>query len=237
MAGRVMVNGQVVQRLGVKVKPQDKIQVDGKTIHKEPLSYVILNKPQGYITTASDPRGRPTVLELVPSSVRLFPVGRLDYDTEGLLLLTNDGELANILTHPRYGVEKTYKATVRGIPDAQDLNRLACGIKLEDGPTQPAKVRLVGKQGDNAIIELTICEGRKRQVRRMCQAIGHSVLGLVRIRFGPLRLGSLPSGSTRELTEHEKKLLALLKQKRKKGELGGHTKGGGGKNDHDQKRR
>lgn len=239
LAGRVMVNGKIIRTLGVKVEPADKIQVDGKTISKEPLAYLLLNKPPGYVTTAKDPQGRPTVLDLIISPFRLFPVGRLDYDTRGLLLLTNDGELANILTHPRHGVEKTYRAKVHGLPTTGELDKLKRGIRLSDGPTKPAKVRMVGRQKENAILELTIGEGRKRQVRRMCQAIGHGVIELTRISFGPLHLGSLPLGATRELTEQEKNALDLLRQrKRKKEALGGHTKdGGGGKNDHDQKRR
>lgn len=237
LAGRVQVEGEVVLQLGTKVDPASEIRVDGVLVKSDPLAYVILNKPPGYVTTAHDPEGRPTVLELVDTPLRLFPVGRLDYDTAGLLLLTNDGELTNILTHPRYGVEKTYQAKVRGVPTSEELARLQRGIILADGPTQPAKVKLISTDGEQATLELTIAEGRKRQVRRMCEQIGHTVVELVRTSFGPLSLGSLPLGSVRQLNSREKRALEQLRSsKRKKEDLGGHTKGGGGgKNDHDQK--
>ena len=239
LAGRVQVNGKTVKELGVRVASTDKITVDGEVIGKQPLTYLILNKPPGYVTTASDPQGRPTVLDLVPDTVRLFPVGRLDYDTSGLLLLTNAGELANILTHPRFEVKKTYLATVQGLPAENALDKLRRGIRLADGPTRPAEVRVVQRKREKTVLELVIAEGRKRQVRRMCEAIGHKVLELVRTGFGPLRLGNLPLGSTRPLTRGEKEALEKIRQRgRKKQQVEGHTRSrGGGKNDHGQKRR
>jgi pseudouridine synthase len=239
LAGRVQVDGKIVKELGVRVSANSQIEVDGKGLSDEPLTYLLLHKPPGYVTTVHDPQGRPTVLELVRSPFRLYPVGRLDYDSEGLLLLTNDGELANMLTHPRFGIEKTYRATVQGIPSAASIERLARGVRLEDGLTQPADVRLVAERGEHAVLELTIHEGRKRQVRRMCQAVGHKVIKLVRIRFGPLVLGALPPGATRSLFSQEKKSLEKLREVgRKKRQSKGHTTdGGGGRNDYGQKRR
>ena len=198
LAGRVKVEGKVVRELGTKVDPGAQIQVDGKPVRKDPLTYLVLNKPAGVVTTAHDPQGRPTVLDFVDQTIRLYPVGRLDFETEGLLLLTNDGELANILTHPRYGVEKTYQAIVSGLPTSEKLRQLQEGIMLQDGPTIPAEVRLIEQVGEQATLELTLTEGRKRQVRRVSRRL-HTKLRL--ISFGPL-LGT-PSGK-RELTCREK---------------------------------
>src|SRR5690606_31804937 len=167
------------------------------------LHYLMLHKPAGYVTTASDPQGRPTVMELVPAMPRLYPVGRLDLDTEGLLLLTNDGPLAHRLTHPRYGVPKLYRAKVAGLVVPEALERLRTGVLLDDGPTAPARVRLLRQETGTALLELELKEGRKRQVRRMCAAVGHPVLHLRRAGFGPLRLGRLPKGAYRPLTPDE----------------------------------
>ena len=176
------------------------IEVDGAPVGVRPdLVHYVLNKPAGVVTTADDPQGRPTVVGLVPDEPRVFPVGRLDVDTEGLLLLTNDGELAHRLTHPSYGVEKEYVAEVEGLPTRAVLRRLREGVELDDGPTAPARATLV----DPSVVRLTIHEGRNRQVRRMCEAVGHSVVRLVRTRIGPLADRSLAPGAWRELTGAE----------------------------------
>jgi 23S rRNA pseudouridine2605 synthase len=207
--GRVSVNGQTVLDPGVKADPeQDDIRVDGRRIKAQQARYILLNKPKGYVTTRSDPQRRPTVLALL-GGVReyVYPVGRLDFDSEGLLLLTNDGELAARLTHPRHEVARVYEARVRGIPDARTIERLARGIIIDDRRTAPAEVRLVrelheGKY-DIGVLEMTIREGRNRQVRRMCEAVGHPVFSLRRIRIGPLTDPKLPTGGWRELTPRE----------------------------------
>ncbi len=205
VAGRVTVNGKVVDRLGSRVDPErDKVAVDGRVIGEEPKVVVILNKPRGYLSTASDDRGRPTVVDLVQGvGRRVFPVGRLDLDSEGLIIMTNDGPLAHGLAHPSREVPKTYAALVHGHPGRQALKTLADGVELDDGKTAPARVRLLGAHGGNAILELTIHEGRNREVRRMCEAVGHEVLDLKRTRVGPLSLGPLRPGEFRHLTEAE----------------------------------
>ena len=175
--GLVTVNGEVAT-LGDKVDPEtDRVEVEGVAIGTRPgLVYYLLNKPAGYVTTASDPQGRPTVLDLVPGEPRVFPVGRLDLDTEGLLILTNDGELAQLLMHPRHGVEKTYFAEVDGVPSARALRTLRDGVELDDGITQPARVRLLQESADGgSAVEVVVREGCKRMVRRMCSAVGHPV--------------------------------------------------------------
>jgi 23S rRNA pseudouridine2605 synthase len=208
--GRVSVNGTTVVDLGSKADPQaDTIAVDGRRIKTAvPLRYVLVNKPAGMVTTRSDPERRRTVLELVPPDLGyLYPVGRLDYDSEGLLLLTNDGELAARLTHPRHEVPKVYRARVRGVPDAAAIERLSRGIPLDGHRTAPAGVKVVKRfetpRGSDAIVELTLREGRNRQVRRMCEAVGHPVMSLGRIQFGPLRDPGLKVGHARELTTAE----------------------------------
>lgn len=199
-AGRVRVNG-VVAELGARIDPEtDLVEVDGVAIGIRPgLVHYLLNKPAGILTTASDPFGRPTVLDLVPDRPRVVPVGRLDLETEGLLILTNDGELTHRLTHPSFGIEKEYLAHVEGTPSRGALRRLREGVELEDGVTAPAKVSLLGP----GLMRLTIHEGRNRQVRRMCAAVGHPVRRLVRVRIGPLRDQHLPPGEWRPLTVAE----------------------------------
>jgi 23S rRNA pseudouridine2605 synthase len=202
--GRVRVNGERAE-LGRRVDPEaDVIEVDGAQIGtKAGLVHYLLNKPAGVVTTASDPQGRPTVVELVPAEPRVFPVGRLDADTEGLLLLTNDGDLTHRITHPSYGVEKEYLAEVASEPSRGALRALRQGVELDDGITAPAKVAVVGDR----LIKLTIHEGRNRQVRRMCEAVGHPVVRLVRTRIGPLAERSLAPGEWRALAQDEVRAL------------------------------
>jgi 23S rRNA pseudouridine2605 synthase len=199
-SGRVTVNGEVAV-LGRRIDPEhDAVAVDGVPVGVRPdLVYYLLHKPEGVVTTAADTHGRATVLELVPDEPRVFPVGRLDMDTEGLLLLTNDGDLAHRLTHPSFGVDKEYLAHVEGKPSPGALARLRKGVELEDGPTAPAKVALL----DASLLRIVIHEGRNRQVRRMCEAIGHPVIRLVRTRIGPLTDTRLKAGEWRRLTSDE----------------------------------
>jgi 23S rRNA pseudouridine2605 synthase len=203
-AGRVTVNGDRA-RLGRRVDAEnDEVAVDGTPIGvKAGLVYYLLNKPTGVVTTADDPQGRPTVTALVPDEPRVFPVGRLDMDTEGLLLLTNDGGLTHRLTHPSFGVDKEYVAQVEGEPSRRAVRQLREGIELDDGATAPAQAALVGP----GVIRLTIHEGRNRQVRRMCEAIGHPVNRLIRTRIGPLADRKLKPGAWRELTTDEVRAL------------------------------
>jgi len=204
LAGAVRVNGRTVTVLGTRVDPdRDVIEVNGRRIRAEKPVYVLLYKPAGYVSTADDPQGRPKVTDLVRDiPQRLYPVGRLDYDTEGLLLLTNDGELAYRLTHPRFGIPKTYLAEVEGRPGAQELYRLSSGVALEDGITSPERVR-VHRAGPPALLEITVHEGRNRLIRRMCSAVGHPVRRLKRIRFAFLDLRGLSPGAYRHLSEAE----------------------------------
>lgn len=200
-AGRVRVNGEVAV-LGDRVDPEtDSVEVDGRPAPlRAGLVYYLLNKPAGVVSTAQDTHGRATVVDLVPEEPRVYPVGRLDYETEGLLLLTNDGELTNRLTHPRYGVEKEYLATVEPVPVAAGaLRRLRDGVELEDGMTAPARV----SQPSPGLLRITIHEGRNRQVRRMCEAVGHRVVRLVRVRIGPLSDRRLRPGEWRPLDPAE----------------------------------
>jgi 23S rRNA pseudouridine2605 synthase len=213
-AGRVEVNGEVAT-LGRRVDAEhDRVTVDGVTIPIRPgLVYYLLNKPAKVMTTARDPEGRPTVVDLVPAEPRVFPVGRLDWDTEGLLLLTNDGDLAHALTHPSRGVPKTYLAEVTGVPGRGILRHLREGVDLEDGRTAPAKARLAQTTPTGAALEIVIHEGRNRQVRRMCEAVGHPVRRLVRTRFGPLRDHRLAPGQWRPLTQAEIRALYAAAEK------------------------
>jgi 23S rRNA pseudouridine2605 synthase len=204
-AGRVTVNGAVAE-LGRRIDPAaDRVEVDGAPVGTRPgLVHYLLNKPAGVVTTARDTHGRPTVVALVPAEPRVFPVGRLDAATEGLLLLTNYGELANRIAHPRHGLDKEYLATVAGGPVSPGaIRRLRDGVELDDGPTAPARV----SQPSPGVLRITIHEGRNRQVRRMCEAVGHPVTRLVRTRIGPIRDRRLPPGAWRRLTPAEVRAL------------------------------
>ena len=207
-AGRVAVDGEVAH-LGRRVDTaRDRITVDGIPVAvRSDLVYYLLNKPARVVTTARDPEGRRTVIDLVPLEPRVFPVGRLDYETEGLLVLTNDGELAQLLSHPGHGVPKAYLAEVEGVPSRAAVRRLRDGVDLEDGRTAPAQVRLVQGNRANAALELVIHEGRNRQVRRMCEAIGHPVRRLVRTRIGPVTDRRLRPGEWRPLRQREVRAL------------------------------
>jgi pseudouridine synthase len=197
-AGRVLVNG-MPGRLNTFVGTGDRVEVDGRPVRAQQLAYVLLHKPAGVVTTARDPQGRRTVLDLVRHDARVVPVGRLDADTTGAILLTNDGALAHRLAHPRYGVEKVYEADVEGEPDDDALRRLARGVELEDGVTAPARVRRLAASR----VELVLHEGRKHQVKRMLAAIGHPVRRLHRSRYAGLGLGQLAAGEWRELDPEE----------------------------------
>jgi 23S rRNA pseudouridine2605 synthase len=203
-AGRVRVNGEPGQ-LNTFVEARDTVEVDGRAVAPQALAYVLLHKPAGVVTTVRDPQGRPTVVDLVGHEARVVPVGRLDADTTGALLLTNDGPLAHRLAHPRYGVEKVYVADVEGDPGEDALRRLREGVELEDGPSSPAGARRLRR----GRLELTLHEGRNRQVRRMCEAVGHPVRRLHRSRYAGLTLEGLEPGAWRELSAGE---LALLRR-------------------------
>ncbi len=210
--GRVTVAGETVTDPARDVNEDSRVALDGEPLAgAEPRVLYALHKPVGVVSTARDTHGRPTVIELVPANgLRLYPVGRLDADSSGLILLTNDGDLANRLTHPRFEVPKTYRAKLRGAPIADDvIDALRTGVELEDGRTAPAQVRRIGGRGSN-LIELTIHEGRNRQVRRMCQAVGHPVLTLQRTSFGGLELGGLVPGAHRRLPAAEVERLRAL---------------------------
>jgi pseudouridine synthase len=200
-AGRVTVNG-LRGELATRVGAGDVVEVDGRRVAPQRLAYVLLHKPAGVVTTARDPHGRPTVLGLVPAEPRVVPVGRLDLDTTGALLLTNDGPLAHRLAHPRHGVPKTYEAEIEGLPGAEALAALREGVELDDGRTAPAGVRVL-RRGGAAVLELTLHEGRKHQVKRMCAAVGHPVRRLHRSRYAGLDLRGLAPGEWRELDEAE----------------------------------
>jgi 23S rRNA pseudouridine2605 synthase len=216
IAGRVSVNGEVVTELGSRVRPEvDQVAVDGQAVQLDPgKRYLMLNKPTGVVSSLADDRGRPDLRRWTDElEERVFNVGRLDADTSGLLLLTNDGELAHVLAHPSFGVEKTYIATVRGTPTAPTLKKLRDGIELDDGPIRADRIRIVGEPSrGRAIVELTLHSGRNRIVRRMLDAVGHPVLELVRRQFGPLHLGSLAVGRIRDLdTVETGRLLTLAR--------------------------
>lgn len=214
LSKRVTVNGKVVVELGTKVDPdKDKVLVDGKPIANEKHVYFMLNKPKGVITSMKDERGRKTVVDLLSEvKERVYPVGRLDYQTEGLLLLTNDGELTNRLLHPRYEIYKTYIAKVRGIPGEEKLDLLRAGIRLEDGMAAPAivkRIEILPEEGTTTL-EITIHEGRNRQVRRMCEAIGYPVKALKRVAFASLTTAGLRRGQYRELSKEEISMLKAI---------------------------
>lgn len=215
-AGEVKVNGVTVTEQGIKVSGSDVIEVSGVQLTKEAFVYYVLYKPTGVLSSVTDDRGRKTVVELLPAvTERIFPVGRLDYDTSGLLLLTNDGDFSYKMTHPSYEVSKTYIAKVKGIPRREQLKALQYGVELEDGKTAPAQVKTksIDKKTQTAIIEITIHEGRNRQVRRMFDAIGFPVLKLKREIFGTIDLRGLNAGDYRPLTIHEVKQLHVLAER------------------------
>jgi len=203
-AGRVAVDGERIT-LGAKADPTNQvITVDGERIATNPhLLHLLLNKPLGVVTTVTDPQGRPTVMDLVPASPRVYPVGRLDQDTEGLLILTNDGELANRLAHPRYEIEKTYVAQVRGQLRRRAVRQLLEGVELDDGPARARSVRELGSAADRTLVEIVLAEGRKREVRRMLATVGIPVQRLARVKIGPLALGDISPGKHRPLTGGE----------------------------------
>ena len=202
--GRVTLNGTVAT-LGDRADPvEDEVRVDGLEVNLDPnVKYYALHKPPGVVTTMRDPQGRPDIRGFLPEGARVFPVGRLDRDTEGLLLLTNDGDLANALTHPRFGVEKEYLAEVEGVPTPKHIGQLRRGVELEDGDASAKGARVAGRSGDRGAVRLVMTEGRKREVRRLLAAVGLPVTRLVRVRVGPIRLGGLPPGERRELTHDE----------------------------------
>jgi len=200
----VTVNGEVISLLGTKVDPeQDVVTVDGKPIQMSTPRTLMLNKPAGYITTRSDPHARDTVMSLVPEIPGLHPIGRLDKDTTGLLLLTNDGTLTNALTHPRHRVNKTYHAWVQEIPTERAVRKLMTGVEIEGKKTAPAQVEVLRVDKHRTLLAITIHEGRKRQVRLMCAAVGHPVISLTRVSLGPLVLGHLKEGKWRDLSPAE----------------------------------
>ncbi len=200
--GRVKVNGSTAE-LGMKVSVDDDIRVNGVRVGPAAPVYLMLNKPTGVVTTADDPQNRTSVLDLVNIDGRVWPVGRLDMDTHGLLLLTNDGDLAHRLMHPSYGVDKTYCAKVSGQVSARVISALKSGVELDDGCTSPAEARLISATRETSLVELVIHEGKNRQVRRMFDAVGHKVIDLVRTSYGPLNLSGLAEGDWRELTPAE----------------------------------
>lgn len=215
-AGRVKVNGVVIKEQGVKIDPRkDKVEFDGKALSQkaEKKVYLMLHKPEGYVTTSKEQFGRPAVLDLIHGvPERIFPVGRLDYDTSGLLLLTNDGDLTYRLTHPKHDVDKTYIAKLYGVPDDGDLQKFRRGVAIDGRKTSPAKIQIISREKDLRFctVEIQIHEGRNRQVRKMCDAIHHPVAQLKRIATGELKLGDLPKGKYRFLTEQEIKYLKSL---------------------------
>lgn len=216
LAGRVAVNGKIVKELGIKINPtKDTVLFDGKPVRTAEVKkvYIMLHKPEGYVTTAKEQFSRPAVMDLVSGvQERIFPIGRLDYDTSGLLLLTNDGDLTYRLTHPSHDVEKTYIAKIYGVPNDTDLQKFRRGVTIDGRKTSPAKIQILEKDKDMrfATVEIIIHEGRNRQVRKMCEAIKHPVAQLRRVATGEVKLGNLPKGKWRYLTEREIKYLKKL---------------------------
>lgn len=209
MRGEVRLNGRVVRELGTLVRDGDAVVVAGERV-RPPASfaYLVINKPAGVVTTMRDPEGRRTIAQLLPRGRRVVPVGRLDYDSSGVLLLTDDGALAHRLLHPRFGVDKRYRATIAGRLSQADVRRIAEGVALDGTRTHGTKVRVVATAGTHSVVDITIHEGRNRQVRRMFEALGHPVAALTRVRFGPIALGRLAPGALRELTPRERLALA-----------------------------
>lgn len=210
--GEVCLNGRVVRELGTLVHDGDEVEVGGQPVRPPAtFAYLVANKPVGVVTTMRDPQGRRTIAQLLPRGRRVVPVGRLDYDSSGVLLLTDDGALANRLLHPRYGVDKRYRATIAGRLSPADVRRLAEGISLGETRTRGTKVRVVATGRTHSLVDITLHEGRNRQVRRMFEALGHPVTALTRMRFGPISLGRLAPGAIRELTPRER--LALQRHR------------------------
>ena len=202
--GRVTVDGKTIKELGTRVHSGQKVAVDGQTIHSERLVYFAVNKPKGYMSTNADPSGRPRVVDLLPEiPERVFSVGRLDEASVGLMILTNDGMLANRLAHPRFGVEKIYRAVVAGTPSSEVLQKLVEGVWIAEGKVRARKARIVGRQGDASVIEMVLAEGKNREVRRMLARSGHKVMSLTRVRIGPVSLSGLKPGEFRRLTAEE----------------------------------
>lgn len=226
--GRVRVNGEVVTTLGTRVDPdQDVVEVDGERVEAEEARWVLLHKPAGTLTTRRDPGGRVTVYDLLPAELRgLRYVGRLDRDTEGLLLLTNQGGVAHRLLHPSSEVEREYRAGVRGFPERPVLSRLTEGVELEDGPARARSVRRLRAEPEGAVLELVLLEGRKREVRRLLDAVGHPARWLLRVRFGPQELGDLPRGEWRDLERAE--VERLVARAGRRGAASGRGRGGSG---------
>ncbi len=214
LSGRVSVNGEIVDELGTKVSKKDVVSVNGKVLKpKEENTYILLHKPEGYITTVEDQYDRPTVIDILDDQLqerRLFPVGRLDYDTSGLLLLTNDGELTFKLTHPKHDVKKVYIARVEGVPTEEELRQFRNGLVIDGYKTAKAEIVIAKNDGDFSSLKISIKEGKNRQVRKMCENIGHRVVGLKRIATGELFLGELKRAEYRHLTEEEVKYLKNL---------------------------
>ncbi|MBZ4662372.1 MAG: rRNA pseudouridine synthase [Caloramator sp.] len=211
LQGKVKVNGNVIKEIVTVDTELDVVEVNGKVVKPEENKiYIILNKPTGYITSVKDQFGRKTVVDLVDVKERIFPVGRLDYDTSGLLILTNDGEVANKLMHPSKEIDKVYIAEIEGVPTREEMERFKRGLKIEDYVTAPAKIKLIKQRNKTSIVEVIIHEGRNRQVRKMCSAIGHKVLKLKRVRIGSLELGNLKEGEWRYLNINEIEYLKSL---------------------------
>lgn len=210
LEGRVAVNGTTVRELGVKVGPGDSVEVDGEVIGQPEPVTLLLNKPKGYVTTTSDEKGRPTVMRLVPSFGPVKPVGRLDMETEGLLLLTTDGDLASRLTHARYGIEKEYRAVVSGEPDERDLERMRRGVVIDGRRTSPCTVEPLRLGPDSSLLKFVLHEGRNRQIRRLCEAVGHPVIELSRNRIAHLTSRGMKPGECRKLGEKEVSRLRAL---------------------------
>jgi 23S rRNA pseudouridine2605 synthase len=217
LRGRVTIGGRVVRELGTRVEPDADVCVDGQPLNTEKLVYWLVNKPRGYLCTNFDPAGRPRAIDLVPHvSQRVYTVGRLDEDSEGLLLLTNDGELANRLMHPRFGVEKTYHVQVAGHPDAEDVQKLLKGVWLSDGHVRAHRVKRLKSQGDSTWLEIVLNEGKNREIRRMLARLGHKVMVLRRVAIGPIRLDHLRRGKARRLKVEELERLRASASGRRK---------------------
>ncbi len=209
------VNGKVLKTLGTSVESSDRVEVDGELVElAQEFTYLVMHKPPSVMTTMRDPEGRRTIANLIPKGLpRVVPVGRLDFDTSGVMLLTNDGEMAHVLTHPRYGVDKTYRVLVRGRLLPAQVKQILGGVELEDFRAAAAQLRVVAVRKDSSVVDITIHEGKNRQVRRMLEAVDHPVVALERLRFGPISLGDLPLGATRDVTEKELTALRRLAAK------------------------